>query len=94
MDNSQVTNDKLAEVLAQPDMLEENDLFKLLLVNRDLDLYDAQMTILKMRIAEAQRTMAALNQQMKDKYGLTDSDTINSATGMIVRNGKAQHDNT
>ena len=68
-----------------PDKLEELDLLKLLAVGREIDLYDAQVTILKMKLQEANRINAALHAMLRDKYGLTEKDQIDASTGAIVR---------
>lgn len=83
-DNTEVST---VQGAVQPQRLDENDLLRLLLVNRDIDLYESQMALLKMKMGEAQRAMTAFNQQLRDKYGLTERDTIDAQTGAIVRNG-------
>jgi hypothetical protein len=67
------------------DCLEELDLLKLLAVSREIDLYDAQITILRMKLQEASRVNAALHTMLRDKYGLTERDQIDAATGQIAR---------
>lgn len=70
-----------------PSKLEEIDLLKLLAVSREIDLYDAQITILRMRLQEANRVNAALHSMLRDKYGLTEHDQIDASTGQISRAG-------
>jgi hypothetical protein len=53
------------------DKLEEIDLLKLLAITRELELYEAQITILRMK--------------SHDKYHVTERDQIDGATGQIVR---------
>lgn len=67
------------------DKLEELDLLKLVSITRELELYEAQVTILKMRIHEANRVNAALHAMLRDKYHVTDKDQIDATTGQIVR---------
>lgn len=67
------------------DKLEELDLLKLLSISREIDLYDAQITILRMKMQEASRVNAALHAMLRDKYGLTERDQIDAATGQIAR---------
>jgi hypothetical protein len=67
------------------DKLEEIDLLKLLAITRELELYEAQITILRMKSHEAQRVNAALHTMLKDKYHVTERDQIDGATGQIVR---------
>jgi uncharacterized protein (DUF2267 family) len=67
------------------DKLEEIDLLKLLSLTREIELYEAQITILRMKQQEANRVNAALHKLLRDKYHVTDGDQIDGTTGAIVR---------
>jgi hypothetical protein len=73
-----------------PEKLEELDLMRLLAVSREIDLYDAQITILQMKLQEANRVNAALHSSLRDKYSLTERDQIDGRTGKIARSTAGQ----
>jgi len=73
------------KIKTKPEKLEEVDLLRLLAVSREIDLYDAQTTILKMKLQEANRVNAALHTMLRDKYDLTEHDQIDASTGRIIR---------
>jgi hypothetical protein len=68
-----------------PEKLEELDLMRLLAVTREIELYDAQITIFQMKIREANRVNAALHASLREKYSLTERDQIDGLTGVIAR---------
>ena len=70
--------------------LEELDLMRLLLLNRDVDLLERDITIAQLRLSDSRKVLAAYNSQLRDKYGITELDAIDSQTGEIIKNGKLQ----
>ena len=66
--------------------LEEADLLRLQLLNRDMDLYLTQQELIQTKIKETRQRMESFSIRMKEKYELNDGDQLDPTTGVIVRN--------
>jgi len=65
--------------------LEENDFLRLLLANRDIDLNDTQLELLKLKQEVSRRNMALLSKVLQQKYQLAATDHIDIEDGKIIR---------
>ena len=67
------------------DKLEEVDLLKLRLNNRDIDTIGLQIELLNGKMREANAALTALTEGLREKYSIGAADQVNMNDGAIIR---------
>lgn len=81
----------MTEKAQELDKIEEVDLLRLKLVNRDVDLLETQIQLAQLSLGTKRAELQVISQALAEKYNLENAN-INPNTGDIVRNAKPTED--